>query len=835
MSCSNKSRCSVLLPASQLLCLAASLLLAMAGEVAVAAQEAGKITVVPATVELAGRDSRQQLVVTLQSPGGRERDLTRTAEYLSQNPKVAAVTSDGVVTPAGSGETVIVVRHDGHEVNVPIRIRDGERDLPLDFRRDISPLLTKAGCNGGGCHGKSGGRGEFQLSLFGYDPRTDYEGIVKASRGRRLFLSDPARSLLVAKPIGDVPHGGGIRFRKDDPEYQRMLRWIAAGTPWSDESNPQAEDVRLLGIEVFPAQRALGHDEQQQVIVTARYSDGTRRDVTRTTEFRANDTSIAEVDALGLVTTQDRLGETAVVAIYQGFVGVCNITVPLTDPTAPTPELPAVNLIDEHVLAKLRQLGVPPSPPADDATFLRRASLQITGQVPTAAEVQAFVDDRSSDKRRVLVARLLDSGAHADFFTQKWCDILRIKRRGSKERVPATIAFHRWFRNAWAANMPYDELVRRIVTASGSPADNPAVQWYHEVRSLESYVDDTAQVFLGVRIGCARCHNHPFENFSQEDYFGLAAFFARVDRTGGAGVAERRANETIFLKPTGEVRHPVTGKVVPPHGLRGQPVEVAPLEDPRHALVDWMREPENPYFARALVNRMWAHFFGRGLVAPLDDLRDTNPAANEPLLDALSRDFIASGYDIRHLLTTICTSATYGLSSEPNAWNLADTQFNSRFYPQRLSAEVLLDAVDQVTGIPTRYAGLPEGTRATQLPDEGFANAFLRLFGKPPRESACECERVAEPSLGQSLFLMNDSFFLQKINADKSLADRLARGSEDDAAKVRNLFLTVLSREPSEAELKAALAHIAEEEKPITAYRNLVWVLLNTKEFLYVR
>jgi hypothetical protein len=800
-----------------------------------AAESAGQLSVAPKAVELVGRDSRQQLVVTLQARDGRQRDVTRTVEYRSREPAIAAVTSDGVVTPVGSGRTVIAIRQDGRELEVPVEVRDGERELPLNFTRDISPLLTKAGCNGGGCHGKSGGRGGFQLSLFGFDPRSDYDMIVKTGRGRRLFHVDPAKSLLIAKPKGDVPHGGGIRLRPNEPEYQRLVRWIADGTPWSEKSGSTTDDVRLLGVDVFPAQRALGHDEQQQVIVTARYSDGTHRDVTRTAEFRTNDTSVAEVDAHGLVTTHDRLGQTAVVAIYQGHVGVCNIVVPLTDSAAPKPDLAVANLIDRHVLAKLRELGVPPSSPADDATFLRRASLQITGQVPSAEEVQAYVADRSPDKRRNLIEQLLGSGAHADFFAQKWCDILRIKRRGGNERLPATIAFHRWFRNAWAANMPYDELVRRIVTATGSPTDNPPTQWYHEVRALDAYVDDTAQVFLGVRIGCARCHNHPFENFSQEDYFGLAAFFARVDRTGGSGVAERRANETIYLKASGEVRHPVTSVVVPPHGLRGQAPQIAPLADPRHALVDWMREPENPYFARALVNRMWAHFFGRGLVEPLDDLRDTNPACNDPLLEALARDFVQSGYDLRRLLMTICTSATYGLSSEPNTWNLADTQFNSRFYPQRLRAEVLLDALDKVSGIPTNYSGLPEGTRATQLPDEGFENAFLRLFGKPPRESACECERVAEPNLGQALFLMNDVFFLQKVNTDKSLADRLGRGSEDHRAKITKLFLTVLSRQPTNVEMETALAHVASEEKPLNAYRNLVWALLNTKEFLYVR
>jgi len=813
------------------------------GPTSLRAAEAGaRLTVVPTQFKLQGRDSRQQLLATLHTVSGGERDATSTAEYRSSSPTIAAVDAQGIVTPIGSGTATIEVRHGKLNTSVTVEVCDGERNLPLDYRRDISPIFTKAGCNGGNCHGKSGGRGGFQLSLFGFDPRGDYDSIVKAGRGRKLSPAAPESSLFLAKPAGQVPHGGGIRLTVGDIEHRRLVRWIATGAPWSDRataevigSDTASPATTLTHIEIAPPLRALGHNERQRLIVTAVYGDGSRRDVTRTTEFRSNDTAVAEVDSAGLVTTRERLGETAVTAIYQGQVGVCRILVPLVDPSAPKPELIAANLVDEHVLSKLKQLGIPPSPAADDATFFRRASLQIAGDVPTVAELEAYASDASPDKRRRLVERLLASGAHADFFTQKWCDILRIKRRNERERLPATIAFHRWFRNAWAVNRPYDRIVRGIVTATGSPTENPTAQWYHEVRALDSYVDDTAQVFLGVRITCARCHNHPFENFTQDDYFGLAAFFARVERQGGTGIAERKVNETIFVKGTGEVRHPVTNAVVAPHGLRGPALEIAPYEDPRHDLVDWMREPNNPYFARAFVNRMWGHFFGRGLVEPLDDLRVTNPASNEPLLDALAADFVNSGYDIRRLLTTLCTSNTYALSSDANQWNLADVQFNSRFYPQRLPAEVLLDAVDKVTGVRSEFPGLPNTARAINLPDEGVDHPLLRLFGKPPRESACECERIAEPSLGQSLYLMNDPSFLGKLANGKGLAAQLDSGKESDDAKIRRLFLTVLSRQPTPTELNAARVHVEAEGKAKAPYRNLLWALMNTKEFLYVR
>lgn len=814
--------------------LGAFVLLSVTHGIARAREANDRLDIYPPSIVLRGQDTQQQLLITHEGTAGQQTDATRAVQYRSSQPAVAVVSSTGIVTPVGSGRTEIVATLSGLEARAQVEVHDGERYLPLDFSRDILPLMTKAGCNGGSCHGKSGGRGGFQLSLFGFDPRGDYDSIVKAGRGRRLFPASPDHSLLLAKPLGLVAHVGGIRLHADEPEAQRLRRWIATGAPWS--SDPiNKPNIRVTGIQVFPALRALGHHQEQQLVVEAVYSDGSRRDVTRTTALRSNDTSVAEVDDMGLIKTHDRLGETAIVATYQGQVAVCRIVTPLVSPSAPRPDLPVVNFVDVHVLDKLRQLGVPPSPPVNDAAFLRRAMLQITGQVPTADEVEHFVSEPATDKRLRLIERLTSSGACSDFFAQKWCDILRIKRRGQADRLPATIAFHRWLRNALAENKPYDEIVRQIITASGAPAENPAAQWYHEVRYLDRYVDDTAQVFLGVRIGCARCHNHPFESYTQEDYYGLAAFFARVDRTGGTGVDERRANETIFLKAAATVKHPVTGVHVPPHGLGGGVVASDPLEDPRHELVDWMREPSNPYFAPAVVNRMWGHFFGRGIVEPVDDLRVTNPASNEPLIEALANDFVNSGFNLRRLIQTICQSSTYAISSTPNEWNLEDTQFNSRFYPQRLSAEVLLDAVDRVTSMPTAYAGLPAGTRATQLPDEDFANSFLKLFGKPPRESACECERVAAPNLGQTLFLMNDPFFLGKINANQNLADRLGKSSKSERERIEQLFLTVLSRPPTATETAAALAHVGGEKEPVAAYRNLLWALMNTKEFMYVQ
>lgn len=802
----------------------------------------------PKSVRLVGRDSRQQLLATVAIENALSevhRDATRLAEYRSADESVVTVSRDGVLRPMGTGTTTVSITVGVHTVSVPVDVVAGDQYLPIDFRKDIVPILTKAGCNGGGCHGKSGGRGGFQLSLFGFDPESDYRDIVKSSRVRRLFPAAPDHSLLLSKPAGVVPHGGGIRLTTDSDEYLRLRRWIENGAVWGADDTPQ-----LVGIEVEPAERRLGHHGQQQIVVTGVYSDGTRRDVTRTTEFRSNETAVAEIDEQGLLTTLDRTGESAIVAVHHGYVGVSRITVPFlpggkepatrSAEAAPTiseqiATFPRQNFIDDLVAEKWEQLNIPPSELADDHVFLRRVTLQITGALPTPDEITAFVADSAPGKRVELVERLLDSSGYADHFAQKWSDILRNKRRGQGDRLPGTVGFHRWIRNAIARNMPYDQFVEEILTASGTPATNPKVQWYHEVRELDQYVDDTAQVFLGVRIGCARCHHHPFEKFSQEDWYGLAAFFSRVNRKGGTGVAERRANETIYIQPSGQVRHPLTNAVVPPHGLGADPVGIDAYDDPRVALAEWMRQSDNPYFARAFVNRMWAHFFSRGLVEPHDDLRVTNPATNEPLMAALSEEFVRSGFDMKHLIRLITTSSVYQLSSDATPENIEDHQAHSRYYPQRLKAEPLLDAIDRATASQTSFGGLPAGTVAVQLPDEGFSNAFLTLFGRPPRESACECEREARPNLSQSLFLMNDGFVQGKIHSNSGMATILSKDARPHAERVHDLFLTVLCRPPTADEQVRAVDYLESESTAEAGYRNLLWALMNTKEFLFIR
>ena len=708
---------------------------------------------------------------------------------------------------------------------------DAKRQPSIDFTNDIAPIFTKYGCNGGGCHGKATGRGGFKLSLFGFEPKLDYASITRGGRGRRVFAGDPDRSLLLQKPLMLIPHGGGRRLKTDQPEYKLLRRWIAVGMPWGKEDAP-----RVTRLEVSPKSRVMRSKQSQPLHVTAIYTDGSKRDVTRLTEFRSNTTTLADVSFAGVITTKNRTGETAIAAQYQGLTAVCLVTLPNRDRETPKPKLDSKNLVDRYVETKLRTLNVPPSSPASDSVFLRRATVQIAGRLPTLTETKAFLSDKRTSKRAVLIDRLLKDPGYADVMAQKWSALLRNKRRGQEKRVPGTKAFHKWIRESFAKNKPYDKFVREILTATGSVKTNPPAQWYAEVRYLDRYVDDTAQVFLGIRIGCARCHHHPFENFSQDDYYGLAAFFARVGRTKGTGGLERASNETIFVKATGDVKHPATGNVVLAHGLGTQPIpELSPCEDPRRHLADWMTAADNPYFAKAFVNRLWGHFFGRGLVDPLDDMRSTNPPANAPLLDALAKEFVRSKFNVKQMVRLIGTSRTYQLSATPNRWNLDETQAHSRFYPQRFSAELLLDAIDTSTAMPTTFEGMPKGTKALQLPDEGFNVKFLKMFGRPERMSACECERDNAPTLRRSMFLMNDRFVLKKIYSSESYAGRLAKDGRGDGAKLKELFLKTLSRPPRAAEIARSKRHLKETPDAVEAWGDLLWALINTREFSYVR
>ncbi len=773
---------------------------------------------------LKGADARQQLLVTGTARDGDLADLTRRVQFSTEPAGIVSIDPTGLVTPQADGATTIVATLEGlAPATLPVHVEGISSDLPINFPNQIVPIFTKFGCNGGGCHGKASGQNGFKLSLLGFEPTEDFEHLVKESRGRRVFPAAPDRSLLLTKPINASPHGGGQRMHADSHEYRLMRRWIAQGMPYGSDKDP-----KVTAIEVIPPTRVLERDAEQQMIVLARYSDGNVEDVTRMAQFTPNDTEMSEVSVTGLVKTLKLTGDVAVMCRYQGQVTVFRATIPLGVPVETVP--PVRNFVDELVFNKLQALGMPPSTVCDDATLIRRASLDIAGRTPTLDEVKAFVADGRPDKRDRLIDTLLDDPNYADFFANKWNSILRNKRRNANA-MRGSYAFHEWIRQSLLDNMPYDELVRSIITASGEIGTNPAVAWYREVKTAEQQVEDSAQLFLGLRIQCAHCHHHPFEKWSQRDYFGFAAYFSRVGRKDGLVPEE----PMIYHRyGTASAEHPKTGEQIPATGLDAQPEVIAPEEDPRQLLVDWMADRDNRFFAPALVNRYWKHFFNRGLVDPEDDMRVTNPASNPELLDGLAQHFIDSGFDLKDLVRTICRSSTYQLSSIPNEHNANDKQNFSRYFPRRLAAESLLDAIDVATGTQTKFGGLPLGTKAIQLPDSGANTYFLAVFGKPEADTACECERSQEANLAQSLHLLNSSEVQGKLSDANGRAAKLAAdAARTHEEKVRELYFWVYAREPVAEELQVALGHLEKSENKQQAYEDVLWALLNTKEFLF--
>jgi hypothetical protein len=771
---------------------------------------------------LSGADAREQLVVTGQYDSGQERDLTSEVTYASEPSGVVSIDSTGLVTPLADGQTTITAALGELQGSFHVEVAHLAEEIPVNFPNQITPIFTKLGCNGGGCHGKASGQNGFKLSLLGFVPHEDYEFLVKEARGRRLFPAAPDRSLLLTKAANLVPHGGGQRLEVGSHEYRLLRRWIAQGMPYGKDTDPKVERI-----EIFPSQRIMPQHGQQQLTVIAHYTDGSSDDVTRMTTCEANDTEMAEVSETGLVQTLDLAGSVAVMARYQGHVSVFRASIPLGVEMQGMPE--PRGFVDENVLAKLNELGVPPSEACDDSTFLRRSAIDIAGRLPTPEEVQAFMADTDPARRDKWIDRLLDDPGYADYFANKWSAILRNKRVNN-DYARGNLAFHDWIRTSLYMNMPYDQFVTQIVAASGDIGTHPPVVWYREVKDSNQLTEDTAQLFLGLRIQCARCHHHPFEKWSQHDYYGFTAFFSRTGRKN------RAPSEQAVYHNRGlaTAKDPNTGETIKPTGLGQDALDILPDEDPRQRLADWMTDPANPFFARSLVNRYWKHFFDRGLVDPEDDMRVTNPASNPELLDALAQHFIDSGFDLKDLVRTICQSRVYQFSSLPNEYNVNDKQNYSRYYPKRLTAEVLLDSINLVTDTTTSFGGMPVGTRAVQLPDQDNSTYFLTVFGKPQSDSACECERSQEANLAQSLHLLNSSEIQGKLT-DKTgraakLADDKDRSHED---KIRELYLWVYSRAPSDDELKIALAHIEKSENPQPAYEDIVWALINTKEFLF--
>ncbi len=784
-----------------------------------APSSSGFLAVVPEQFELAGIHEGRQLLVAVQG-----RDFTRQAQYTVANPGIVRVTEGGYVRPIGKGETMIAVEANGHKRSIRVTVQDFDAGRPLHFANDIEPLLSRHGCNAGGCHGRASGQNGFKMSLFGFDPAFDYNALVKEARGRRIFPAAPDSSLFLAKASARVPHGGGKRLDPDSEDYRTIRRWITQGMPVGDAKAPT-----LAKLSLFPAQRVLERNAEQQTAVLALYSDGTVRDVTRQAQFQSNEMAVAAVDGDGLVRTFNLSGDATIMARYMGQVATFRALVPLGKTIAKFPDFPAANYVDTLALARWKHLGIVPSELANDSTFIRRVYLDLCGKLPTPAEVRGFLQDARPDKRARLIDQLLDSRDYAAYFALRWGSILRNASLAGSEQ--AAYAFHDWLRDMIARNRPYDEFVRGIVAVAGEWQEAPAVNWYWQMRDdqLHQPVADTAQIFLGLRLQCAKCHHHPYERWSQGDYFGLAGFFSRLGRKGLGEPPPYYASRT---RTTGEI-NPATGKPIEPKPLDGPELKIPKDQDPRQVLVDWMARPGNPFFAKALVNRMWGHLLGRGLVDPVDDMRETNPPSNPELLDALAQDFSKHRFDVKHILRTICNSRTYQLSSVPNEFNLHDKQNHARYYGRRLIAEVIHDAVDQVCGTHTRFGRMSQQARAVDLPHEGFGSYFLDVFDRPPRSSACECARASGASLSQVLHLAISGNVEGKISAGDGRVAKLAAKKTLPADAVAELYLAAFARYPTAGEQQQALDYLRGQADQRRGLEDLAWALINSREFMF--
>jgi hypothetical protein len=800
----------------------AMLLLFTASERAANADEAVVETLAdPSQVRLLGPQAVYTLLVQGKTADGTLIDLTRTARYRVKDAKVAQVGPTGIVRAVGDGNTEVEVDAGGQKLLVRVEVAEAARPRAIHFENDIEPILSRFGCNSAGCHGAADGQNGFRLSVFGFDPVADYTALVKEARGRRVLHEAPDASLMLAKASGQMPHGGGVRVVKGSAEYETLRGWIAAGTPYGDPAAP-----RVVAVRVDPKERLLAMKTQQQLRVVARYSDGREKDVTAHAKFQANQEGIASVAVDGLVSAGEVPGEVAVMASYLGAVDTFRGLVPRPGKIDPYPPFPAKNFIDGLVLARLKKLNIAPSELADDAEFLRRVYLDVIGTLPAPAEARRYFADKRPDRRSRLVDELLQRPEYADYWALQWADALRVDRQALGHK--RAYGFYRWIRDSIATGKPLDQFARELLTAEGPLEENGPAAFYKVVAKPGEAASSLAQVLLGIRIACAECHHHPFDRWSQTDYYGMQAYFTQLSLKPSA------RGELLLASGSPETKHPRTGELILPHALGAPNPATAPTGDRRRALAAWLTGPDNPWFARNLANRTWAHFLGRGLIDPVDDVRDTNPPSNPELLDALAKHLVAAQFDLKQLIRVITGSRTYQLASKPNATNTKDAANFSRAYFRRIDAEVLLDMVSQTTGIGERFGGAPPGTRAIQLWDSKVSHYFLKLYGRPQRVSACECERIHEPSVAQVLHLLNAPEIQAKLAHERGRVAQLVKETRDDNALVEELYLTFYSRLPTDAERQVALKHLQRNAaQRRQAAEDLAWTLMNTLEFVF--
>ena len=820
-------------------CCCFSLLAAVSFSLSTAAA-ANSLIAQPAEVKLDGNFARAQLVIVEADASAegkvtrRSNDVTSLAKYESSDVAVVTVTPAGQLLARKTGTATIQVTHGDQKLQVPVTV-SGVSDQPrVVFLDHIRPILAKNGCAMAACHAAQHGQGGFKLSVFGFEPDKDRVAMVRDSIGRRVSIVDPEQSLLLLKPTMQTPHGGGRRLEKGSVDYQMLFSWIRGGA-----EAPAKTENAVTKLSVFPKERLGQVGMSQQLRVVAEYADGQSHDVTHWAKFDSLDDGIATVTREGLVTTIGK-GQGGVMVRFEGQADTTLFVIPYAEKV----ELAGWqnnNPVDELAVKKFRELGIEPSALCDDTTFLRRAFIDAVGTLPTPAESKAFLESTDADKRKKLVDRLLGltgdpaqdiyNDAYSAYWSLKWSDLLRNTSADLGEQ--GMWSMHNWIKESFRTNKPFDQFVRELITARGSLYSVGPANFFRINRDSSALAETTAQLFLGVRMECAKCHHHPFEKYSQEDYYGLAAFFSRVGTKGSEEFGLFGGEQVVVVRDTGDVRHPRTNALMKPKALEATEME-HPL-DRRMPLADWLTAKENSYFARNVVNRYVAYLLGRGLVEPVDDLRSTNPPSNPELMDYLSKRFVESKFSLKELMREIMNSRLYQLDSQPTASNAADSVFYSPFGVKRLTAEPLIDALDRVTGVQTKYKNLPLGTRAIELPDAEYGDYFLATFGKPKRVSICECERPLDPSLAQALHTLNGDTLMAKIADKKGRIATLLTAKKSTDEIVEEIYLATLCRLPTSAEREQAQQFLKEHDNAEEVYQDLLWAIINSKQFLFVR
>ena len=782
-----------------------------------------RIEVYPSTIKLGGPRQHGQLVVTGYYASGQVQDLTRAAKFAPADPSVVEV-SGSVVRPKQDGKTEITVAVGGQTAKTTIEVTGQGTAEPVSFGYGLLAALSKQGCNSGACHGSPSGKGGFRLSLRAFDSELDKLTLIREAYGRRTNVLEPEQSLMLLKPMMKVSHGGGQRLRKSDAAYQVIRDWISEGCRLDPADSP-----KCVKIDVYPSTgRVLKRPAHtQQLSVQAHFSDGSIRDVTDLAVYTSSDEAVATVEASGMVVGHDR-GETAVIIRYLEFIETSYLTFVKDIEGFAWNDPPAANYIDRHVYRKLKQLKFVPAELCTDDEFVRRVHLDVIGLLPSIAESEKFLGDESPNKRAKLIDALLERPEFAKFWALKWGDVLRISSKQIGK--DAVFKYSLWLERAFANNMPYDQFASALLLASGSSNVNPPANYYRTAGDTNDVIETTAQLFLGSRLQCAKCHNHPFERWTQDNYYGMAAVFNRVQRKK----SKRKGEAIIVVSRSGEVTQPRTGKQMKPWAPVVGDLDVAPDDDRREAFVRWLTKKSNPFFAKVEANRIWGSLLGRGIVDPIDDMRDSNPPSNAALLAALAKDFAESGYDRKKLMRTILLSRTYQASSRTTKLNKDDSKYFSHAQVRMLSAEQLLDAICHVMDVPQNFPGLPAGMKATQLPAPDLVKIdFLKIFGQPERQTACACERSNDSNLGQALQLFNGKLIHEKLRNGKNRFRKMIAAKKTDEEIIGQLYLAAYCRRPSAAEIQTATNHIKAKGDRVQALEDIGWAILNTNEFLF--